>query len=49
MCGLFLWGFAWILPLVGLVLCLGMMVWAFRGGSSMRGCRFTGRRGTADD
>ncbi len=47
MCGPFLWGFWWVFPLVGLVMCLGMMLMMSRhagaghGGMCMGGPRRT--------
>ncbi len=38
MCGLFLWGFWWVFPLIALVMCLGCLIMmALRFGSTGRG------------
>jgi hypothetical protein len=37
MCGPLLWGFWWIFPLMGLLVCLGFLVMAFRSAKRGRG------------
>ncbi len=49
MCGPFAWGFWWILPLIGMVVCLGMLL-ASRHGMGGPGCMWMiGRGGTPED
>ena len=47
MCGPLLWGFWWILPLVGMVMCLGFM--AFRLGTGHGFMCMGGHPGTRKD
>ncbi len=50
MCGPFVWGFWWILPLIGVVACLGMFLLAYRRGSGGPGCMWmAGRRSAPED
>ncbi len=45
-----LWGFWWILPLIGLLICLGLLVVAFRFMSTGRGFMcMGGHRGMGND
>ncbi len=42
MCGVFLSGVWWVFPLVGIVICAGMMLVAFRFGRTGHGCMCMG-------
>jgi hypothetical protein len=45
-----MWGFWWILPLIGLLICLGLLVAAFRFMSTGRGFMcMGGHRGMGND
>ncbi len=37
MCGPLLWGFGWIFPVIGFLMCLGFLVMAFRFASTGSG------------
>lgn len=43
MCGPLLWGFWWIFPVMGLLMCLGFMAFHFE--SRRRGFKWMGERG----
>ncbi len=50
MCGPFLWGFGWIVPLVGVLMCLGFMLVMFRfAGTGHRSMCMGGRCGGPTD
>ncbi len=50
MCGPFVWGFWWILPLMGAVMCLGMLLLASRRVGGGQGCLWMlGHRGRPED
>ncbi len=50
MCGPFAWGFWWILPVIGIVACLGMFLLASRRGSGGLGCPWmAGHRDPRED
>ena len=50
MCGPQVWGFGWMFPLVGLFVCLGIGLLAFRFVGAGRGCMcMGGHRGTRND
>jgi hypothetical protein len=49
MCGPLVWGFWWIFPLMGFLMCLGFLVMALRFASKGRGFRcMGGHRGNTE-